>query len=144
MALLVAVSKVVNSPIFDIHCKHWKFFYAIKNLWIPTGTGKALIIAWHFFQKTGEAYTSLHFEIPKWRDPSFQEFWARWLGGMKQTGFLEVLLILSSHFLLPDSLYVHDTDILKRHRSWLAFSGCRDHWYKVPLLHRGHHRQLNK
>ena len=97
MALLVAVSKVVNSPIFDIHCKHWKFFYAIKNLWIPTGTGKALIIAWHFFQKVGKAYTSLHFEIPKWRDPPFQEFWARWLGGMKQTGFFGGF----THFVVP-------------------------------------------
>ena len=38
-------------------------------------------------------------------------------------------------------LYVYNTDILKRHRSWLPFSGFRDHWYKVPLLHRGHHRQ---
>ena len=29
MALLVAVQKVINSQIFDLHCKHWKFFYAI-------------------------------------------------------------------------------------------------------------------
>ena len=58
--------------------------------------------------------------------------------------FLQVLLTFSSHFLLWDSLYVLDTDILKRHRSGLAFSGFRDHWYKVPVLHRGHHRQLNK
>ena len=32
---------------------------------------------------------------------------------VKQTGFLQVLLSFSSHFLLLDSLNVHDTDILK-------------------------------
>ena len=58
--------------------------------------------------------------------------------------FFVGFLSFSSHFLLPESLYVHDTDILKRHRSRFAFSGFRDHWYKVPPLHRGHHRQLNK
>ena len=58
--------------------------------------------------------------------------------------FLEVSLSFLSHFLLLDSLYVHDTDILKRYWSWLAFSGRWEHFYKVPPLHKGHHRQLNK
>ena len=84
---------------------------------------------------------SLVLEISILRDPSFQEFWYAW---NKQFFFSEVLLSLSSQFLLLGSLYVHGTDILKRHRSWLAFFGCKDHWCKVPPLHRGHHRQLNK
>ena len=69
---------------------------------------------------------------------------ARGLKGLKQAGFLDVLPSFSSHFFLLDSLYVHDTDILKRYWSWLTFSGRWEHFYKVPPLHKGHHRQLNK
>ena len=55
-------------------------------------------------------------------------FSSEFLVCMKQTVlFLEVLLSLSSQFLLLGSLYVHGTDILKRHRSWLAFFGYKDH-----------------
>ena len=46
---------------------------------------------------------------------------------VKQIGLLAGFSHFLAHFLLPDSLHVHDTDILKRHRSGLAISGFRDH-----------------
>ena len=75
---------------------------------------------------------------------TFWEFRARELKGLKQTGFLVVLLSFSSNIVLLDSLYVHDMDILKRNRTWLAFCGSMSHWNKSPPLHRGCHHQLNK
>ena len=100
-------------------------------------------------------YNSLVSGIPDLRDPSFWKFPKRGIphfrnfepeGSEAQNKqvFLEVSLSFLSHFLLLDSLYVHDTDILKRYWSWLAFSGRWEHFYKVPPLHKGHHRQLNK
>ena len=105
---------------------------------------------------------SLVLEISILRDPSFWKFpfWGiprfrnfhfegSLISGIlgqawNKQAFPEVQLSFSLRFFHLDSLHVHDTDILKRHGSWLAFSGCKDHWYKVPPLHRGHHRQLNK
>ena len=75
---------------------------------------------------------------------TFWEFRARELKGLKQTGFLVVLLSFSSNIVLLDSPYVHDMDILKRNRTWLAFCGSMSHWNKSPPLHRGCHHQLNK
>ena len=75
---------------------------------------------------------------------TFWEFRARELKGLKQTGFLVVLLSFLSNILLLDSPYVHDMDILKRNRTWLAFCGSMSHWNKSPPLHRGCHHQLNK
>ena len=75
---------------------------------------------------------------------TFWEFRARELKSLKQTGFLVVLLSFSSNILLLDSPYVHDMDILKRNRTWLAFCGSMSHWNKSPPLHRGCHHQLNK
>jgi len=75
---------------------------------------------------------------------TFWEFRARELKGLKQTGFLMVLLSFSSNILLLGSPYVHDMDILKRNRTWLAFCGSIRHWNKSPPLHRGCHHQLNK
>ena len=63
---------------------------------------------------------------------------------LKQAGFLEVSITYCLHFSLLDNLFAHDTDILKRKRTSLAFCGSTGHWNKIPPLHRGHHRQLNK
>ena len=83
-------------------------------------------------------------KFPKRGIPHFRNFEPEGSEAQNKQVFLEVSLSFLSHFLLLDSLHVHDTDILKRYWSWLAFSGRWEHFYKVPPLHKGHHRQLNK
>ena len=52
--------------------------------------------------------------------------------------FLSCFLPGMVHFV---HLYAHNSDILKRNRTQLAFPGCRDHWYKSPPFHRIYQRQ---
>ena len=75
-----------------------------------------------------------------WLEMLQPEGWKAW---NKQV-FWRFHLVCRPIFLVLDSVYVHDTDILKRNRTKIAFCGSTRHWNKSPPLHRGCHHQLNK
>ena len=142
MAPLVAVWKVINTPIFDTQ-QALKILLCNLELTNPKYTKKIDNSLIFLAKKSKVKYTSLVSEIPDLRDPSIWEFLIWGIPGFRNSDldgwgtwnkqvFLEVLLSFFVQFMVLYSLYVHDTDILKRNWSWLASFGRREHWYKVP------------
>ena len=151
MALIVAVWKAIRLR-FNLHWKCKKFSYAIKNSWIQTSTRKnidtgTIILAnrWRRVYFREFLIWDGPFEEFLKRAGSFREFliWAGQMAERPETNrfFRGFYPVLFSFFLSPDILYGHDTDILKRNWTWLAFSGSTGNWNKNPPLHRGCHNK---